>query len=192
MRKLAFLILLAVAGLVSSCGSNTILPNPTSTTAGNWEAQLVGGEGPASQLNFIINFGVKDTNGTGTQPIYVNELAFINVSPSSCFPNVSGESPNTASGSVNLTTNLGTNQITGSLTLTVTSKATGSTLTLNTSPSGEVLGTNNNGTMSNGAASGTWTLTSSTSGCSAGGTGNSFQPSFIMCQGTATCSAPIS
>ena len=182
MRKLAFLPLLALAGLITSCGSNTIQPTPTSTASGNWEAQLTGGSGPATGLSFLINFYFSTTNGNASGPITVNDFSFINAN--TCFPSISG-----VSGSAQLTNNTNTNQITGTMTLTIKS-ASGSTLTLTANPPvGEVLGTSSGGTISNGAVNGTWTLTNATSGspCIAGGISSTVQPSFIMCQNATTC-----
>jgi hypothetical protein len=181
MRKLAFLTLLAVAVLISSCGSNTIQPTPTSTANGNWEAQLTGGSGPATGLSFLINFYFSTTNGNASGPITVNDFSFINAN--TCFPGIAG-----LSGSAQLTNNTNTNQITGTMTLTIKS-GSGSTLTLTANPpAGEVLGTSSNGTITNGAVNGTWTLTnSSNSACNAGGTSSTVQPSFIMCQNATTC-----
>jgi len=185
MKKLAFLTLLAIAALISSCGSNQIQALPTSNVSGNWEAELTGGTGQAATLNFLVNFNLFVTNGSGTQNVNTNDLTFINANP--CFPPV----PVNAHGAVNLTNNLNTGQITGSLTYTIT--AGGSTLTLTAdptgTPAGEIIGTaSSNGVMTNGAVNGYWTLTNSQiSGCNAGGTGAAVQPSFIMCQNAASC-----
>lgn len=195
MKKLAFVMLLAIAALISSCGSNTIQQIPTSSTSGNWEAQLVGGVPPASGLSFIVNFTFSTQNGNGSGPIDVNELTFINAN--ACFPSVAG-----AKGTATLSNNTNTGQITGSLVLTVTSGTvksssggTGSaqsvlTLTADPggSPAGEIIGTSNNGVLTNGAANGYWTLTNpQVSACNAGGSSAVVQPSFLMCQNATTC-----
>lgn len=189
MKKLAFLALLAIAALISSCGSHTIQPIPTSTTSGNWQAQLVGGIPPATGLSFLINFYFSTQNGNGAGPITVNDpISFLNTN--SCFQGVIAG----ASGTAQLVNNTNTGQITGNMTLTITgagpSGQTVLTLTANP-PSGGVLGTaSSSGTMSNGVVTGTWTMTnpgSSTNGCST--TSTSAPPTFIMCQNAATCSA---
>jgi hypothetical protein len=181
MRKLAFLTLLAIAVLVSGCGSNRIQPTPTSSANGNWEAQLTGGSGAATGLSFLINFYFSTTNGNGAGPITVNDFSFINTNE--CFPSVGG-----VSGNAMLTNNLNTSQITGTMTLTIKS-GSGSTLTLTANPpAGEVLGTSNNGTLTSGAVNGTWTLTNASNpACNAGGSSSTVQPSFIMCQNATTC-----
>ena len=56
MKKLAFLTLLALAFAVCSCGNGSSPPTTTTTTNSNWEAQLTGGTGAASQLNFVTQF----------------------------------------------------------------------------------------------------------------------------------------
>jgi hypothetical protein len=184
MKKLAFLTLLAIAALISSCGSNQIAGLPTSSISGNWEAQLTGGTQGAAALNFLVNFNLFVTNGSGNQGLNINDFSFIN-SPNSCFPGPPG-----VTGTVNLTNSLNTNQITGSITLTIKS-GTDNTLTLSADPSaspptGELIGTSSNGVVTNGAVNGQWTLTGS-NGCTAGGTSAVVQPSFIMCQNATSC-----
>ena len=183
MKKLAFLTLLAIAALISSCGSNQIQALPTSNISGNWEAQLTGGTGPAAGLNFLVNFNLFVTNGSGNQGLNINDFSFINTN--SCFPSVPS-----IIGTVNLTNSLNTNQITGSIVFTIKSP-TGNVLTLSADPfasppTGQLIATSNNGTVTNGAVNGQWTLTGS-NGCTAGGMGAVVQPSFIMCQNATTC-----
>ncbi len=189
MKQLAFFILLIVAVLISGCGSNTIQPLPTTNTTGNWEAVLIGGTGPASQLNFIVNFNVFITNGQGTQTLNIQDFTFFNSNPDSCFPppnstNTTG-SPVSVLGSMNLFTNTGTEQISGTMTMTIKSPS-GNVLTLTANPpSGGVLGTNSNGNMTKGAVSGTWTMTSSNKACAVN---NTPPATFIMCQNATSCS----
>ncbi len=198
MKKLAFLTLLAIAALISSCGSNTIAPTPTSTANGNWEAVLTGGAGPAASLNFMINFNVSTTNGNGTQTLNVPYFSFINASP--CFPNGAAN----VHGTAQLTNNTNTGQITGSILLTISSGSTtasssapaSTTLTLSADPfvtpaTGEIIGTANSGVMTNGAVNGQWTLTSNVSGCTAGGSSAVVQPGFTMCQNASTCTTAV-
>jgi hypothetical protein len=183
MKKVAFLALLTLAAAVSSCGTRTPTTTVENTTSGYWEAELIGGTGPTSQLNFVTQFNVTNVNGS-TEPLDITGFSFINSQSGTgaCFPSVSGWS-----GSIEITV-LSTNQVTGSLTYTITSSA-GNQLALTTSPNGGVSGTANGtagtiGTLSNGVAWGNWTLTGP---CASAGTP---QGAFIMCQNTNTCSIP--
>lgn len=177
MKKLAILTLLALACWVSSCGTTSTVPPPTSTSAsGNWEAQLTGGTGPASQLNFVIAFAVTDTNGGSSQPLSISGFSFFNNSSSSCF-----QTPPTVSGSATLSTS-NTNQVSGTMTITVVSAApAGNVLTLNGTT---VTGTASSGKLSNGAVSGTFTLQGVGSCSLPTGTATSF----TLCQNATTCS----
>jgi hypothetical protein len=182
MKKLALLALVALEICVCACGNNA----PTSiinTQSGNsnWEAQLHGGAGQDSLLDFVTQFPIGENGGT----IVPYFFGFIN--QGACFP-----SGVTASGSAVLTTN-SSDQVTGTLTFTVTSAE--STLTLNGSVSGTSSGsTSSIGNMTNGVVQGTWYLTTtlpSTSGCNAvGSSSGSGNPPFLMCQGAATCTVP--
>jgi hypothetical protein len=189
MKKLAFLILLTAAAVISGCGSNTIQPLPTTNTTGNWEAQLIGGTGPATQLNFMVTFNVFITNGQASQSLNIQYLTFYNSSPDSCFQAPTGTSTNgspvSVLGSMDLFTNTGTEQISGTMTMTIKSSS-GNVLTLTANPpSGGVLGTNSNGNMTKGAVTGTWTLTSSNKACAVN---NTPPATFIMCQNATSCS----
>ena len=187
MKKLAFLALLALAVAVSSCATRTPTTTVENTTGGYWEAELTGGTGVFSQLDFVTQFSVTNVNGT-TQSFTPTSFSFINgqTQTNSCFP-----STETESGSVTITV-LSTNQVTGSLAYTVTG-AEGNVLTLTANPTsgGGISGTANGtagtiGTLSNGVAWGTWTLS--------GPCTNNVSPApsgaFIMCQSTATCTIP--
>jgi hypothetical protein len=172
MKKLAILILVAVGLMVLSCARSTLPPLVQTTTTGNWEAQLVGGRGDASQLNFVTTFEVLNTNGGTTEPLSITAFGFFN--SGKCFVT------QTPSGSSNLTT-LTTNQVTGTMSYTVQSLIpTGNTLTLTGT---SVTGTSNNGTLTNGIVTGTWSLTGGQGDPSCVGEGN-----FTMCQNAATCS----
>jgi len=187
MKKLAFLALLALAMVVSSCGTRTPTTTVENTTGGYWEAGLTGGTGVFSQLNFVTQFSVTNVNGQ-TQTFTPTSFSFINgqTQSGSCFP-----STETEAGSATITV-LSTNQVTGSLTYTVTG-AEGNVLTLSADSSngGGVSGTANGtagtiGTLSSGVAWGTWALSGP---C----TSNASQPptgAFIMCQNTASCTIP--
>jgi len=178
MKKLALLALVALEICLCACGNtpptSTIL---TQSGSSNWEAQLTGGEGQDSLLNFITTFSIDQNAGT----LGITAFDFINTSE--CFPSSVQQ---TASGSASLTTNSSL-QVTGTMTFTVTAGTT--TLTLN----GNVTGTSNGttsttGTLSNGVVQGTWYLASSETGCTAVPQ-NQAQP-FLMCQGAATCTVP--
>lgn len=181
MKKLAFLIVLALELAVAGCGTSTTNnTNATTTsTSGNWEAQLTGGADQASLLNFVTAFSV-----TNSGPITISSFSFINAGK--CFGN--GVNGSRQSGSANLITG-SADQVTGTLTYTITSVTpAGNTLTLN----GNLTGTSNSstssaGTLSNGVVTGTWTLS--------GGAGDptcsvSNPQPFVMCQGSNTCTIP--
>ncbi|HLV87413.1 MAG TPA: hypothetical protein VKV39_10580 [Candidatus Sulfotelmatobacter sp.] len=166
MKKLAFLILLAIAVVVSSCGTRTTPPTTTTTASGSWEASLTGGLAQATQLDFVVQFNVTNTNNATTEPLTIQGFSFFN--GNACF--VSGQS---ISGSSALGTS-NANQVTGTMTFTITSGVPGgNTLTMTST---DLSGTANNGNLSNGAVTGTWTLT--------GGQGD---PS--CCQGSSSCPA---
>jgi hypothetical protein len=173
MTKFAILSLLVVAFVLSSCGSVPVPTTVISTTAsGNWEAQLTGGTGQAALLNFVTNFQVTDVG-----PLTINGFNFINTG--TCF--VTQEQ---ASGSAQYTT-AGDGQVTGNLDYQILSRIpTGNTLKLKGLLTGTTTVTNGTiGTLTNGAVTGTWTLTgSSDCGGSSGVSGT-----FTMCQAHATC-----
>lgn len=197
MKKLAFLALLTIAAVISSCGSNQIQELPTSSISGNWEAQLTGGTGPAAALSFITNFNLFVTNGSPTQNVNVNSFNFINANP--CFPTQPGVKISTQ-----LTNNINLQKITGSLLLTIASNpATGGGNVLHmsadpnaTPPTGELIATApaNNGTVSNGGVNGMWWLVADSSiknnPCPSAGTESSPLP-FIMCQGATSCTTAL-
>jgi len=180
MKKLV-LIVLALELAVCGCGNNTRLTTVTTSTSGNWEAQMIGGMGPG--LNFVTSFNVTSTTGFTPQPLDITGFGFFN--EGACF--ATGNDAETETGTATLNT-AGSGAVTGGLTYTVTSTTIpGNVLTL-TSVDG-LTGTSNGttstaGTLSNGIVVGTWKLASSSnSSCNAAGT-------FIMCQGTSTCTPP--
>jgi len=189
MKKLAILMLLALELAVGGC-SNTPNKNPTTTTTANgyWEAKLTGGTGESSELNFVTQFIVQDVNGYN-EPLNVISLNFFN--SGTCF-SVDGRTA-TPVGSASYNTNTTTDQVTGTLSLSVTSLSpAGNTLALTSyTPSGFTGTSNGNptgttGTLSNGVVVGTWTLTGPcTTGITPPPTGT-----FIMCQATTTCAPP--
>jgi hypothetical protein len=186
MKKTALLILLTLPLTLGGCGTTTPLTTVTTTTSGNWEAQLTGGTGQASKLNFVTTFTVTNINGQSAQPLTITGFSFFNTQP--CF--VSRE---TESGNATLNTNTA-NQVTGSMNYTVTSGVPpGNMLTLTADPTkgGGVSGTANGtpgttGKLSNGVAMGTWTLTGGGGDSSCGNQSGTF----IMCQGSNTCTPP--
>ena len=179
MKKLALVALLVVEFALGGCGASNNTQNQTNTQAtGNWEAQLSGGSDQSSLLNFVTTFNV-----TNNGPLNITGFAFFN--SGACFG--TGTNAETESGSANFTTS-SANSVTGTLSLTVTSKATGSSLDLN----GALTGTSNattttTGSLSNGVVVGTWSLTPGNSNCSGATKGT-----FIMCQGKATCNPTTS
>jgi len=178
-KKIAILALLAMELAISGCGNNVPPNTPTTSTSGNWEALLTGGTGDASQLNFVTAFTVTNTNGLGSQPLDITGFGFINVA--ACFAS------ETESGSANLTTS-STNQITGTMSYTVTSGTpSGNTLTLTgTNVFGTYTGTTTTtGNLTDGVVTGTWKLTGGAGDSSCQGSGQ-----FIMCQDVATCTVP--
>lgn len=181
MKKLAFLMVLALELVVCGCGSSTSAPTTTSTaTTGNWEAQLTGGADQASLLNFVTSFSV-----TNSGPLNITGFSFINAGK--CFAN--GVNGSTETGTATLVTG-SANQVTGTLEFTVKSVTpAGNVLTL----TGNLTGTSNGtptttGTLSNGVVVGTWTLTGGAGDptCAVPPPGNNF----VMCQGTNTCTVP--
>src|SRR5271166_3681380 len=186
MKKLAILIVLALILAISGCGSRTLNNTPTNTTtSGNWEAKLTGGVGAASQLNFVTSFTVTD-NGTGNNlALDITGFNFFNTNTGTCF--INGIDASTETGTATFSTATGTDQVTGELSYIVTSHApAGNVLTLTSNQDG-LTGTSSGtssttGTLSNGVVAGTWTLSGGT-GCTGSGT-------FLMCQGTTTCTAP--
>jgi hypothetical protein len=179
MKKLAVIALLGMGMWLSSCASGTNTPVVQTGAGGIWEAQLVGGLGEASLLDFTVQFSV----GAGGGPLDITSIpAFLNNNQNSCFPAVSGYS-----GSAVLATSA-SNQVTGSLSFTVSSGTsstvtTASTLTLTAGPdstpptegvTGTSSGTSDNSALSNGVVQGVWSLSGGT-GCTGSGT-------FTMCQ----------
>src|SRR5579864_1051820 len=134
MRKFAIFGLLALALAVPGCGSSSSKTTAQTTVSGFWQAQLTGGAGEASALDFVTMFSV---NSDGS--LAVSSFSFFTTQ--TCF--VSGE---TESGKANVTTS-SSNVVTGSVSFVVTSgNPTGNTLSLT--------GTENGNTIT-----GTWTLT---------------------------------
>lgn len=181
MKKLAIFVLLALELGVCGCGSGTN-PNTTTTTAsGSWEAQLTGGTGATSQLNFVTTFSVTDTTGISNEPLNITGFSFFNAG--ACFTN--GIHTSTEAGTATLNAS-STGAVTGTMNYTVTStNPAGNVLTLSgTNVTGQSSGsTGQTGNLTNGVVTGTWSLSGTTPNCAGAGT-------FLMCQGTATCTQP--
>jgi hypothetical protein len=191
MKKFAILAMLALELGVLGCGSSTPPNTVTTTTSGNWEAQLIGGTGPSSQLNFVTSFAVTTYTGQSSQSLDITGFGFFNAGP--CFAVSQGTNGQSESGNATLNTS-SAGQVTGSLNYTVNSSINSNVLTLSTSPNGGVSGTSNGttnttGTLSNGVVWGTWTLVSNDPSCIPSGAG-SVTGTFVMCQGTNSCTVP--
>jgi hypothetical protein len=187
MKKLAIFVLLALELGVCGCGSGTN-PNTTTTTAsGSWEAQLTGGTGSTSQLNFVTTFSVTDTTGISNEPLSITGFSFFNAG--ACFTN--GVNTSTEAGTATLNAS-STGSVTGTMAYTVTSVTpSGNVLTLNgTNVTGTSTGsTGQTGNLTNGVVTGNWYVSSGDPNCSCGSAGSPCG-NFIMCQGTATCTQP--
>jgi hypothetical protein len=185
MKKLAFLTLLALAVAISSCGNGTPTNTTTTQTSGNWLAQLTGGKGDASELNFVTAFSVSGANGT-SEPLDITGFGFIN--NGACF--ASGLDNEHLTGSATISTG-STGQVNGTMTYTVVSiTPSGNTLSL----TGNLTGTSNGttttiGTLSNGIVQGTWTLMGGAGDASCGNQGGNF----LMCQSpvSGVCPVPV-
>jgi hypothetical protein len=196
MKKFAILAMLALEIAVGGCAYETPVGAVTTSTSGNWEAQLFGGTGPTAQLNFVTSFSVTTFTGQSNQALDITGFGFYNANP--CFEVSSGSTSVTQVGTAILNTNYA-GQVTGNLTYTINSTVNSNVLALTTQPvngfpAGGVMGTSNGtttttGTMSNGVAWGTWTLTSSDPACLPSGT-PSVSGTFVMCQGTNSCTIP--
>ena len=190
MKKSAILTLLALELAVCGCASNTLNNFATNTAStATWEAQLVGGTGPASQLNFLTTFNVETYNNiTVPLDIPASGFNFFNASSGECFS--TGFDVVTVTGTAAYATTLGTDQVIGQLSMIVTSlRPPGNVLTL-TAPPGGLTGTSNGtttttGTLSNGVVVGTWQLTGAAGSPSCTGSGT-----FIMCEGQKSCTPP--
>ena len=186
MKKLALLLVLAVELAVCGCGNPPIQTTVTTSTSGNWEAQLFSNNAPVSSLNFVTSFNITNTTGFPSEPLEITGFGFFNSGP--CFD--TGLTSETEVGTATLNTD-NAGQVIGSFTFTVTSATTGNVLTLTTSPNGALTGVSNGtttttGTLSKGVVVGTWTLKSSNSSCANSNNTNTF----LMCQGAATCTPP--
>jgi len=175
MKKFALTVLLALEMVVCGCGNSTPT-NVTNTQAnGNWEAQLTGGSEQTALLNFVTTFSVVDQG-----PLDITGFGFFN--SGACF--ATGTTAETEAGNANFGTNA-SNQVSGTLSLTITSTTTGSVLSLTGNLTGISNGTTTTtGTLSNGVVVGNWTLKPGSSASSCTGTQSG---TFLMCQNQTTC-----
>lgn len=145
MKEVAILVVLALT--LNGCSTSST--TAAQTAAGDtWQSNLSGGMSTASGLSFNTQFSVNSDGSLSIQ-------SFQFITAGSCFP-VSGE---TESGTLILTINTTTEQVTGPFTYVV--QGNGNTLTLN----GTVAGTETGTTLTNATITGTWTLAGGT-GCS--------------------------
>lgn len=188
MNKAATLLLMVALEIaVCACGNPPKIIT-TTQAKGNWEALLTGGRGQAAQLNFVTSFTVTPNDAGTAEPLDITGFGFFN--SGACFANDQNNiSTETESGTVTISTNTGTEQVTGPFTMIINSVTpAGNTLTLSGNLTGTSSGTTTTtGTLSNGVVQGSWTLTGS-SDC----TGGSSQVggSFLMCQDANTCTVP--
>jgi hypothetical protein len=189
MKKLALLFVLAVELAVCGCGNPPIQTTVTTSTSGNWEAQLFSNNAPVSSLNFVTSFDITNTTGFPSEPLRITGFGFFN--SGACFD--TGLTSQTETGTATLNTD-NAGQVTGSFTFTITSTTIpGNVLTLTTSPNGALTGVSNGttsttGTLSKGVVVGTWTLKSSNASCANSNPNNT--NTFLMCEGAATCTPP--
>jgi hypothetical protein len=179
MKKLAILIGLALELAVCGCGNNVPSTITNTATSGNWEAQLINPiGGQASLSNFIVAFNV-----TNNGPLDITGFSFFN--QGSCF--TTGLNAQTETGNASFTTDT-TGNVTGTLSLTVTSVADGTVLTLSGQLTGKSNGTTTTtGTLSNGVVVGNWTLNPGANASSCNAVTQGDGATFVMCQSAATC-----
>jgi hypothetical protein len=179
MKRFAILIGLALGLALCGCANNTPSTVTNTSTTGNWEAQLINPTGgQASLLNFVVAFNV-----TNSGPLSITGFAFFN--DGTCFK--TGLNQQTESGTASFTTD-STGNVSGTLSLKVTSSSTGSVLSLSGNLTGKSNGTTTTtGTLSSGVVVGNWTLTpgANATGCNA--VTQTDSASFVMCQNAATC-----
>lgn len=184
MKKIAVLLVIALECALGGCSYNAPRTAPITSTAGNWEAQLINpAGGQASLLNFVIGMSVTTNGGMD-----ITGFSFFN--QGACFS--TGLTAQTETGNAAFTTNNSTGQVVGTLDLTISSTTNSSVLKL-TSYANGLTGTSNAtldtpGTLSNGVAVGTWELIP---GSSAGSSCTHQTGTFILCQGAATCTPPV-
>ena len=116
MKKLGILTLLALELAVCGCASNTLNNFATNTAStAEWEAQLVGGTGPASELDFLTTFNVQTYNNI-TVPLDIPAAGFNFFNSGQCFS--TGFQVVTVTGTAAFATTQGTDQVIGQLSMT--------------------------------------------------------------------------
>lgn len=180
MKRLAILIGLALGLVLCGCANNTRSTVTNTSTTGNWEAQLINPTGgQASLLNFVVSFDV-----TNSGPLSIKGFAFFN--EGTCFK--TGLNAQTESGTASFTTD-STGNVTGTLSLKITSSSNGSVLSLSGNLTGKSNGTTTTtGTLSSGVVVGNWTLTPGTNTTGCNSVTSADNATFVMCQNAATCS----
>lgn len=181
MKKVALVVLLALEIAVCGCGNSTPSTTTNTQATGNWEAQLTGGTDQAALLNFVTTFSV-----TNSGPLNITGFGFFNSGV--CF--ATGTNAETESGNASFTTS-STNQVTGTLDLTIKSATNANVLTLNGTLTGTSNGTTTTtGTLSNGVVVGNWTLQTTDPNCTGAPSGSN--GTFLMCQDKNTCTPTAS
>lgn len=182
MNKLAVVVLLALGLGVLACGTSpSTSNNVTTTTNGNWEAQLTGGSQQTALMDFVVTFSVTYTTGGSNEPLDVTAFSIIN--SGSCFD--VGKDVESVSGTATLNTAT-SGEVTGQFTMTIDSADGSNELALTGNLTGTSNGTiTNEGTLSNGVVAGTWSLTKQSGACIGNPSGQ-----FVMCQGASTCTVP--
>ena len=138
MKKLVFLLVLALELALCGCGTHTIANTvPSTTTSGSWEAQVTGGTDQASLLNFVTAFSLNNNNTVTSGPLTITGFGFINAGK--CFAN--GINGSTETGNATLVTNTA-DQVTGNLSFKIVSVTpAGNTLSMTGNLTGTSSGT---------------------------------------------------
>ena len=152
MKQLAILLLLA--SMLNGCSSSSSTAAQAAAN-GTWQAVLTGGMATASGLSFNTQFTVSSDGRLSIE-------SFQFLTANGCFPDTEGGE----SGTMVLTVDTTSEQVTGPFSYTV--QGNGNTLTL----SGNVTATENGTTLVNPSITGTWALTGG-NGCN-DATGGSF------------------
>jgi hypothetical protein len=146
-------LLLVVAVTFSNCSSTSTQAQVAS--GDTWQAVLSGGIGGASGLSFNTQFTV---NADGS--LNIESIQFLN--EGTCFPDISGSTAlPTANGTMILTLNTSTDQVTGSFSFTVQETPSGQSQPNILTLTGTVTGTETGSTFTNALITGTWTLAGS-------------------------------
>jgi len=143
MKEVAVFLLLAL--MLNGCSSS---PSVQAAASGGWQAELLGGIGPASGLSFITQFSV---GGNGA--LSVSNFQFLTQIDGGCFPVTVTTTP---TGTLDVTYNAA-DQVTGTFSFTVVSG--GNTLTLTSTSVTGTFNANTNTPLTDGSVIGNWTMT---------------------------------